>query len=56
MNNLVNDLLAVAGFASLTYGLYLIDLSLALCASGSMLTILALCMSRKAGNDSKPFV
>lgn len=49
----LSDLIGLVGLAMLGYGLYLIDLSLALSVTGSLLIVLAVFMARKTSNDIK---
>ena len=47
----LNDLIGLIGLAMLGYGLYLINLSLALSVIGTLLIVLAVFMARKTTND-----
>ncbi len=49
----LSDLIGLVGLAMLGYGLYLIDLSLALSVTGSLLIVLAVFMARKTTNDTE---
>lgn len=47
----LSDLIGIIGLSMLAYGLYLIDLSLALGVTGSLLIVLAVFIARKTTND-----
>ena len=49
----ISDLIGLIGLAMLGYGLYLINLSLALSVIGALLIVLAVCMARKTSNDTR---
>lgn len=49
----LNDLIGLIGLAMLGYGLYLINLSLALSVIGTLLIVLAVFMARKTTNDTE---
>lgn len=46
----INDCIGILGLGSLSYGLYLVNTSLALCVTGSVLIIFAVVAARNSIN------
>lgn len=49
----LSDIIGLSGLLMLGYGLYLINLSLALSVVGALLIVLAVFIARKTSNDTK---